>query len=603
MKIKPYRLPLAVILVGILFSLYLQWQIPDGIFFSGDAGLKALLTQQLSAGQLRFDLVPPSETWVRDLWQKGLYPFQEPFVYHLNNRDYITFPFTFPLITAPFYALLGYRGLYIIPLLATWGTWLTFYLTCQRLKFSQIGTSVALAILILASPLSIYSAMYWEHTLAVALAFYGLSILFIHDSAQGLTQKNAVLSGVFIGSSVWFRPEFLCLVGLLVLLVFIASLSNWSKLDFLAERLNLRKFYFLAHRKWFFIASVFVTIGLFFLCNKLIYNHPLGIHAIQVVEQQTLSQRLLAAKDNFYQLIGAIVEYFPIILFPIAYLLISLLRKPGVKLTAKLAIAHTICFLGAAIVGVALTQGTNRRVYLVLAFVYFVLSLLIRAEAKLNIEMVTVYLICFLFIVGVALLVPVGAGGKQWGPRFLLILVPIISLLATNQLELLAEKTRPNILKYVGISLFSVVFLIGLHKNTYLGNEFLRQNNQTIEPVVEFLRKTPNKVIGMSHQYVAQVIEPSLSKDKVFFRAEDSKKLVQLGTALVEQSQAEFIYVCYPHRECTPPQEAPENFQFSQGDRNFKIELSKLGDFGKYPVYKAEIIKRSPTQAPATPTK
>ncbi|MGL5804557.1 MAG: LA_3751/LA_3752 family putative glycosyltransferase, partial [Xenococcaceae cyanobacterium] len=74
MKLSKYPLSLSIILVGILFSLYLQWQIPDGVYFSGDAGLKALLAQQLSSGIFRFDLLPPAQEWVRQLWDNGLYP-------------------------------------------------------------------------------------------------------------------------------------------------------------------------------------------------------------------------------------------------------------------------------------------------------------------------------------------------------------------------------------------------------------------------------------------------------------------------------------------------------------------------------------------------
>ncbi|MDY7013071.1 MAG: hypothetical protein SVX43_05625, partial [Cyanobacteriota bacterium] len=65
------------ILAGILYSLYLCWQVPKDVFFNGDGALKALLAQQISRGQMRFDLVESSESWVHQLWQKGLYPYKE----------------------------------------------------------------------------------------------------------------------------------------------------------------------------------------------------------------------------------------------------------------------------------------------------------------------------------------------------------------------------------------------------------------------------------------------------------------------------------------------------------------------------------------------
>ncbi|MFP4104357.1 LA_3751/LA_3752 family putative glycosyltransferase [Coleofasciculus sp.] len=299
MTIKDYKLPLIVIGVGILFSLYLQWLIPEGVFFSGDAGLKALLAKQLSQGQFRFDLVPPSLPWVRQLWQNGLYPFEEPFVYYINDRYFITFPFTFPLVTAPFQALFGYRGLYIIPLVSTWVIWLTCYWVCKRLELSQTIASLALIVLIFASPLTLYSAMYWEHTLALALAWLGLALFLFPRQNQPLSIRRVIVSGILIGGSVWFRPEFLALVSLIIVFVYAVSLWNWSRQQFRIERFNLSKLSYVTEHKTIFVISLIATVGLFFLSNKLIYNHPLGIHAIQVVEETGLSERLLGGWQNF----------------------------------------------------------------------------------------------------------------------------------------------------------------------------------------------------------------------------------------------------------------------------------------------------------------
>lgn len=104
---RKYKLPLMIILVGVLYSLYLQLQISDEVFFSGDAGLKLLLTKQFASGKFQIDLDLPVESWVGNLWANGLYPFEPPFAFNLNNRYYIQYHFIYPLINAPFYALLG----------------------------------------------------------------------------------------------------------------------------------------------------------------------------------------------------------------------------------------------------------------------------------------------------------------------------------------------------------------------------------------------------------------------------------------------------------------------------------------------------------------
>ena len=573
-KIGRDALPWLVIFAGILFTLYLQLLIPEDVFFSGDAGLKALLSKQLASGVLRFDLVPPPQKWVQNLWTNGLYPFETPFVYNLNNKYWITFPYTFPLVTAPFYALFGYRGFYLVPLVATWAIWLSFYWACRRLKIDNLLTAIGLVVVIFASHLSLYSAMYWEHTLAVALAFHGFSTLLIPGNSQGISKKDAGLSGVLIGLAVWFRPEFLCLVGLCLVLVYVASLNQFKQLDFINKRLSLGKLQYLTKNREIFVISMVVTVALFFLSNKLIYNHPLGIHAIQVVqgaEEQTLPQRLLQrlkdARKNFGELSWAIFEYLPITFFPVVYLIIAAIAK-----------------------------------------------------RRFNIKLAVIYLICFFFIVGVSLIVPVStqkqiAGGLQWGTRFLLVLVPIISLVAIKELQLIQLKAKPG-LKYACFFLVSILVVVGIHKNTFAGTAFLKKTHEGYLPAIQFLQKDPHQVIAISHQFVAQALEPGLSRNKLFFRVEDEdsqkkgkdsqkkgediqkkgediQKMRELGKALVNQGNQSFIYVCYPHRKCKVPEAKPEALKFSKGNQRFGIKLSKLGKFGQYPIYEGAIAKES----------
>jgi hypothetical protein len=544
-KLKSSFFPLSLILAGILFSIYLQWQVPDGVFFSGDAGLKALLAQQLGDGVLRIDLASPAESWVKNLWEQGLYPYDKPYVYNVANKYYITFPFTFPLVTAPLEALFGYRGLYLIPLVCTWGIWLIFYWVCQRLKLNNFNTSLALIILIFASPITIYSGMYWEHTLAVFLAFAGTAILFVSQRTTGLSIKNAIIAGNLVGLSVWFRPEFLCWVGILIGLVYLVSLTQIRQLEGLRKNFNLESLAFLTKNKNIFVASMLVAIALFFLCNQLIYNHFLGIHAIQVVETTSYTQKLKASWKSFQQLGIAFLEYFPIALFlPIAT----------------------------------------------------VISLFEIKKSQLNLKLLLTYSICIIFIIGVALIVPPGKqglipGGKQWGARFLLVLIPFVTIVAIQSLIYLREIRR----SFIGIiSLFVIsIFLIwGIHKNTYEATAFLQENNQGVLPAIQFLQSSPHRVIAISHQYIAQAIQPSLNRDKFFFLVEDRKDLNQLSLALHQQKQQEFFYICYPYRPCELPEDTNENLEIDRENQRLKIEFLRLGEFGKYPIYEATIRER-----------
>ncbi|WP_172957582.1 LA_3751/LA_3752 family putative glycosyltransferase [Aphanothece sacrum] len=602
MKIGNNGIPWGIIFAGMLFSLYLVWQIPNGVYFSGDGGLKALLAQQLSAGVFHFDLVKPSEIWIQKLWSEGLYAYQEPFVYYLNNRYFITFPFPFSLVTAPFYALFGYRGLYIVPLVATWVIWGTFYGMCQRFKLNLFNTSLALFILIFASNLTLYSAMYWEHTLAVALCFAGMAILFSPTETGNLSSKNVILSGCLIGFSAWVRSEFFAMVATLTFLGCLLTILNHNYFQNIREKIKLNQSYFSVQKLIFFLISLFTTVGLFFLSNQLIYGHFLGIHALQIVEGFTLARRLKEAWESLQEISLTFFEYFPIAIFPLLYIFLNLLKKATNKVGVGLVIIGLLFLISLQGVTLVLNWKTNDlsaiknwvKQWGILLFICASwLYLLRKVDVKVTPRMILIYGICILFTVGVALLVDSGSdeiavGGKQWGQRYLLILLPFVSLMGVQQLNVIKENS-PSIPHNISLFFVGILLIISCHKNLYEGTVFFQKAHEGVAPAIEALQKNSNRIIVVSHQYAAQVLESPLRKNKIFFRIENSQNLVKLGNALVENNQSSFIYVCYPHRECKLPQESPENWKFAVEGQNFQIKMLSLGKIGKYPMYEVAI--------------
>ena len=541
MKLK---FSLVIIGVGILFSLYLQGQVADGVYFSGDGGLKALLAKQLASSELRFDLAVPEAPWIQELWNGGLYPYEEPYVYQVAGKYYITFPYTFPLVTAPFYALFGYRGLYIIPLVSCWITWIVFYLDCLRLKLNNLVTALGLICLIFSSYLTIYSAMYWEHTLAVALAFSGLSLWFFSNNVS-TSAIETILSGVLIGLAVWFRPEFVCVVVIMLgLAIFTAGYSKIKNI-LLLDRQQLQPILFPVKQQLFLAISMVVTVGAFFVTNKIIYGYAVGIHGIQVVESVSLSDRLVGSWQNFVAMSLSLAQYLPIVFIPILYL--------GFYLIQKIILSR-------------------------FALIKFPLLYLITYGAIIA------------FIIGVSLLVPVGTaglipGGKQWGVRFLLMLVPIITLLATVQLQQLST----NNLKYITIAIIVFLAAIGINQNVVRATEVLSENNRVTAPAVEFLKTNSDRYIAISHEFVGQAIEAATVDKEIFFTVDTVPELLQFSQALIEQNQNQFTYICYPHRACNLPKVEAAALQFTQNNQQYQIKLNEEGKFGKYPIYQGKI--------------
>jgi hypothetical protein len=536
MKIKPL-LPLLLIVLGIIFTLLLVSQIPQGAHFSGDAGLKALLSKQLARGTGRFDLIPPSQQWVQDLWQQGLYPYRPPYAYDLNHRYYIAFPYTFPLVTAPFYRLFGYYGFYVIPLVGTWVLWGLFYYVCRLLRFSLTWTLLSLGILIFASPFTLYSGMYWEHTLSVSLAFGGLFFLIWakqkeHSLANSTSILLVSLAGIGLGLSAWFRQDLFCLIAVMLAIAFVQEvlkLQSWKI-----------RFHLIPH-PWVFSLSTLIATGLYFVFNKPIYGSFFGIPRIEMLEV-TLAEKLINAVVGFEGMGITFIEFMPIVGFVVFY------------------VVALICD---------------------------------RQRFKANFLLFFIYLLSLVLLFGISFLVPAGTsglipGGKQWGARFLLILVPILVLTTVKILQLICDRCSTWI-KYSGIAIFSLLLLLSFHKNTLEGSNFLLKSYQNIAPAIQFLEKKPEQVIAISHQFVGQTLEASVSGEKVWFKVENTEDLAKLTQSMLQENLEQFLYICYPFAPCPLPKTAKKELLIRDRGQAHSVDFKLIEKKGKYPIYQGNI--------------
>lgn len=263
-----------LLLAGVVYSLLLAFQVPGEVFFNGDGGMKFLLARQFLAGQWGADIRPPEDPLVQELWRQGYGPFKEPFVYVTEGRFVQCFPIYFSLLTAPFYGLFGFRGLYLVPLISLWGVWLRFWWLSRRLGLSTYETTPALVALVFASPLTLYGATYWEHTLAVALAFCGIAEL-IPALNPAPRPWRLVVAGVLLGLAGWLRPENICFAA--------AWLAAWI-ISYRAGGM----------RNWAMAAMGAVgALAVFFALNQAVYGHPLGAHSFSVIRGVSFWDHLL----------------------------------------------------------------------------------------------------------------------------------------------------------------------------------------------------------------------------------------------------------------------------------------------------------------------
>jgi hypothetical protein len=325
------QLSVALIPLGALFTLFIVAQLPGEVFFSGDGALKTLHAKQHLDRGFSVALELESEGWVQELWGDGLYPFKPPFVYEEEGRYIVGFPFLFPLLTAPFYKLAGFRGLYLLPLAALWLLWLLFRNHCRRIGLEPANVLIALALLILASPLTLYGAVYWEHVPAALLAFFGLQ--FIAGLYTGEQRRvHPLLCGLLAGLAVWLRAEYLVLIPIIFALALFGAIGDpWKKRQ--ARR---------------FIVGGLIALAAFFSTNLALYAHPLGAHARQVLEAISPQRRVAASLGYAAEMgLGLIVDY-PAALAALAATIFLLLRKGDEELAGygrALAITGLLFFL------------------------------------------------------------------------------------------------------------------------------------------------------------------------------------------------------------------------------------------------------------------
>lgn len=295
------------------------------IFFSGDGGMKYVVVQQVQRGEGFKYLHLGQPQWVKDIWLDGFFPFKKPFVYPSPEGYLFSFPPFFQIAGSVFYQLFGYWGLYVLPMLSALLLWLVFVRALRRYGVSSELTAVALAVLVFATPLTLYGAIYWEHMPAVLLLSGGISILL--NPAPRLI--GSVLAGLACGTALWLRPEafvldFLYGLGVLVL--------YWRKRS-------------LAYPV--FIAAMGIPIVGFLVFNQVNYGSMMGVHSYQVLQEHSSHGKLLKGLFQLVMINWITFLYFPfvVLLLPALYKLWKRQWMPALPVMLLIFVAAGFCLL------------------------------------------------------------------------------------------------------------------------------------------------------------------------------------------------------------------------------------------------------------------
>jgi len=473
-------LTLALLVLGFLYLAYLLTLPNDAVFFSGDGGLKYLMSQQFLHGNVSPALDLPVAPEAAGLWLKGFYPFDIPFVYLIDGRRVVSFPLYFPLASVPFLAAIGWRGLYILPAAAVLFVWIWIALCARALQFGKMALCTVLVSVIFASPLTLYGAMYWEHAPAAFMAAIPLSLI--------LRKRNDIPSAVCVlalgavaGTGVLMRPE---------VVVCVMSAITISLLCFGKERLRYTAL---------LSAGFFILVGVFFALNQLIYGHILGVHSAQVVDKVNSNVLLWPARQALYrvrELLWLCYLYWPLCLFALAGLPFALL-----------------------------SSYSRKRELLACLFVLVVSVPLI------------------------ALIVP-NSGGKQWGPRYLLVLLPWGAIMVGLIVEAITQ-SYGRWVKGPALLFLFVCLALGLKVNTWNGTRHLAQDYRLrILPALEVIKKQPQQIMAVTHQWIALELA-AVANEKTILCVRSEEDFNRAKALLYQQGIQSILFVAYT--ETTAP--------------------------------------------------
>jgi hypothetical protein len=183
--------------------------LPPHAFYVGDPGVKLIAARNAIAHPAR-----PFEIPLPDVAGDPV-PWVDPFFIVHDGHSHAVTSELFPLLSAPFIALFGVRGAYVLPasglLLALAGTaWLALRLDARRSPATVVLTAF------LGTPLLFYGLEFWEHALAAGIAALATA-LFVRaapatvgpsfSSGATVTYGPAFGSGLLFGVATLLRPE------------------------------------------------------------------------------------------------------------------------------------------------------------------------------------------------------------------------------------------------------------------------------------------------------------------------------------------------------------------------------------------------------------
>ena len=264
-----------------------------------------------------------------------------------------------------------------------------------------------------------------------------------------------------------------------------------------------------------FLIGMFLSIASFFVYNKIEYGSFFGVHGYQVLNEGGTGSKMLRGLNNLIEINIRSIHFFPFELLLIPVLLGLFRFKRILDLRSRLLLWITIA-------------------YCILAPFFLP-----------------------------------NAGGRQWGARYFLPIVPMLLVVL-----FLVEKQW----KYIAVGRYAKWLLVAMiictgysfYLNSYKGGikKLRYENYHRIKPSLDFVRQQKGDVVVIGAGYIAMELG-YLFQEKYFFLADNDSSLNRLLPLLKQQGIHEFVYIY----DVNSPKSLPSLL------RNTKINLPQKGDF------------------------
>ncbi len=509
---------LALACVAVVYVALAFLVLPRDAFFSSDEGLKFIQLQNfVRKGWRDFTLDYPGRELDPDL---RYVPINNPPPLIQDGRIYAVYPVFFPLIATPLYRLLGYAGLYVIPLAAGL---LTLVITYQIARLAGGGGPSSIVVLGLCSPLIFYSLVFWDHTLGTLLAT--LALLLVVSSLQQPKRLFLLLGGVAIGLGIWVRSELYVMAIAMPLALLLLGTGRLTRLVWLC-------------------LGILVALVPLWLFQFIVYGDFIGPH---VGHLSWLSEQLPATTDRVAIVYHTLLEgnsspamsFLYIMAFAASALLV---RAPRIR-TSRLLIIIAFATLVLATIPNLIEASRGRPLgglittapFLVFGFATLLDSSVRRCNAFLLALSVA-------YIALVSLLTPVDPG-LQWGARFLLPVLPPLAVLATNNfgaLKTLGGRSTSGLLGACFVSVVALSFLVQLSGLRTL--HIIKSTDQQL--IRDTAQMEPIHILSDEWGY-AEYVAP-LFYEKQFFFVRDQAQYKELTQTLLKNDTHTFAVVTYP---------------------------------------------------------